>query len=116
MHQLLAPLQALEAAPAEAAAPSAAADAARAGLQACVAVARLLLATHRAAVPPKLTALALELHDGALLSVPHSPTVQEAVARLCADYYLMDAPDADEVSPQLVRRRRACLLHATRKG
>lgn len=103
MQQRLEPLRQLEAAPAEAGAPSAAADAARGGLLAAIAVARLLLATHRAAVPTKLTALALDLHDGALLAVPHSPAVQEAVARMCADYYLMDAPDADEVSPQLVR-------------
>lgn len=77
-------------------------DNARHGLQACVSVVQLLLQATKPDVPQLLTDIVLELHDHALLNLFRSPSVQEAVSRLCIAYYLADAPDAAQVSPQMV--------------
>jgi hypothetical protein len=77
-------------------------DNARQGLHACVSVVQLLLQATTPNVPQLLTDIVLELHDHALLNLFRSPSIQEAVSRLCIAYYLADAPDAAQVSPQMV--------------
>jgi hypothetical protein len=81
----------------------AAADNAEQEIKAIVEMAKAAVQKSGADAPPALTELVLVLHDHALLSVPHSPFVQDAVVKLCMDYWLAEAPDAHAVSVQMVR-------------
>lgn len=62
-----------------------------------------LVATVKVAVPPALTALVVALHDQALLLMSALPEVQEAVSKLCFEYWVAGAPSRERASAQLVR-------------
>lgn len=83
---------------------AAAADVAEADLKAVAELARLALQQCGKEVPEALQQLVFALHDEGIIAVPRFPAFQDAVIRLCTDYWLAEAPDANVVSVQMVRR------------
>lgn len=77
--------------------------------------AKLALASAGKDVPAALTDLIITLHDEALLKVGQSPSVQDAVVKLCSDYWLAEAPNANAISVQMVRPL-AYLPHAPHRN
>jgi hypothetical protein len=71
-------------------------------LKHAVALVKAVLAVHERNVPAKLTETVLELHDQALLALTGMPGAQEAVAKLCMDYWTLEAPNAIHVTVQMV--------------
>jgi hypothetical protein len=72
------------------------------GIKAIATIAKRLLQATAGSVPPALTTLVLDLHDQALLAVHRFPSVQDAVLKLCIEYWLAKAPNANAISVQMV--------------
>ena len=87
---------------------------AEAGLQAAAGFVKTVLPlTQAEGVPEGLTSLIVELHNGALLSIPHLPEVQEAVARCCLDYWCAKAPLREQICVGLVRAANEWCLYSS---
>ena len=72
-------------------------------LRRIAAFAGLALQKEKAHVPVELTRLVVTLHDQALLQLAFTPSVSDAVLKLCIDYFLAKAPDFDYICTQMVR-------------
>ena len=72
-------------------------------IKSVVCIIKILLDCTKANIPPVLTSIVFELHDNGLLAISGPLAVQEAVAKLLIDYWLMEAPRAAEIVVQLVR-------------
>lgn len=77
--------------------------AAEAEMRQIAALASAILHKEKTKVPAELTQLVLTLHDQALLQLAFTPSVSDAVLKLCIDYFLMQAPDHEHVCTQMVR-------------
>lgn len=84
-------------------ADSSAIEMAEQGLKAIATLAKFMLQMHADAVPTKLGELTITMHNEALLEIQDSPSVVDAVVKLCIDYWTSGAPDAGALSIQMVR-------------
>jgi hypothetical protein len=78
-------------------------------LKHAVALVKAMLTVHEQSVPAKLTETIVGLHGQALLALSDMPAAQEAVAKLCLDYWNLNAPNAINVTIQMVRIASSCL-------
>lgn len=67
-----------------------------------VVVLRAHLECCAANVPARVEDVILDISNSAMLGLPDHPTIQEAVAKLCLDYFCSEAPRSMEISVQLV--------------
>ncbi|KFM24583.1 Condensin-2 complex subunit G2 [Auxenochlorella protothecoides] len=71
-------------------------------LGASAVLARLMLGETKASPPPGLHATAALLHDNCLLYLCDSPVIQEAVARLCLEWWQAGAPGRNALVPSTI--------------